>query len=1289
MTTDSFGQAFWSHDTSPVFTGQAGVGLLLTSSCPLTDCIDLSPFFVEEAPTIANRYMVIQGTLHMTTVYVHVVYAPVDETDRAIFFTNLPTDFPPGALHIVCGDFNTTTEPLDHGQSADRRARFDQSRLPFLAWQHALNVVDPWRLQNPEVQEYTAPHGARRIDLVLLSPLLFSNHLHSIKHAMGMKWHLSDHVPILFTLHTRCWTPRSVKPPWRCPPWLLQLKTVQTRLRASLDSFLERLGPPSLANYNPGCLLDEHKRADSIILREAYEEYNQVNNRKLYDLLVAKRQREYTHRMDPSHATATALETASVAYDAFYKVLIEVKKQNKFDKEVDSGESCSRDFLRRPSQNAFATKIPVRTESEHRSTTSTFRAYWADVFHSPSTDIAPHPRPYDHQKLASILTSSTASLTSIQRQHLDAPLTARDFFEAITHTAKDKAPGPDGLPIEYYTLHAHDWAYILSMTYASQLGKGRMSKFQRRAHLSLLYKTGDRTLPGSYRPLTLLNADAKLGPKILSYRLGSVLPTIIHEDQFGFIPNRSIHQALFKFSSIDQYFKHEYERWDADHNSTPRPDAAGGVLLDFAKAFDSVLWPVLDIILTHFNFGPTFRAWVSTFFTGTLVSLLFNRKPIAPFELGGGVRQGDPLSPGLFVVFIEPMLTYLRHHMRTMNVVTGDTSHSVLAFADDCTGLLRDLEDTPAFLALVDDFCQATGMQLNLKKTIVVPFAPRLSSDLRRRIEYLGIKVTRDGERAKLLGIHFGPTLIPSERYDHLVAAVHSRCLLWRFRARTLRGKVVILRTIILPLLWYTATVTATTQGTIDRFMPSIVNFVNGSTTSNIPNQATRGQLSKVWHTCAPEDGGLGLPHLLTTALALQLNLFVNGLRHLRHRPTLLPGWLAPALTLFDFALRGQGSGLDILYMRFSPLSRNVPASTIRPLGPYLHQLLCTWHDHVNSMTWKDFTPAEATEMPFWANFLVTPGSRTLHDISTNSTHVSNQGLISIQDFLDHGLDPPTQSQLYTLLLQPTTRQRALRSSKVISTHLAPLLAKATLASTATLPRRTRAAMHSWLLSGTPLHAVTAASIRRSRPRPAPPEINTTTLGISNPPHWARVWRQELKMDAHLLPIFGDLKFRLQHNALGFLYKYGWRRDSVACVHGCPSRETGGHLFWDCTLAQHVWNPFLTAMAPIYGALTWRTLLYTDEYDPAPAEKKTYQLELFTLLGLVRAIVFRQLWLNRNRVLYKAIPNVDAVTIIAQVSSFLHLHQAQLHFRKRHWRNGMISASYAEGPGIDPLRAQD
>ncbi|OWZ14847.1 Pol Polyprotein [Phytophthora megakarya] len=77
-----------------------------------------------------------------------------------------------------------------------------------------------------------------------------------------------------------------------------------------------------------------------------------------------------------------------------------------------------------------------------------------------------------------------------------------------------------------------------------------MTMFQRRAHLSLLYKAGDRILPGNYRPLTLLNHDAKLGPKFLLRRLDKVLPSIIHEDPNGFMPERSIRHTLLRFQDI-------------------------------------------------------------------------------------------------------------------------------------------------------------------------------------------------------------------------------------------------------------------------------------------------------------------------------------------------------------------------------------------------------------------------------------------------------------------------------------------------------------------------------------------------------------------------------------------------------------------------------------------------------------------------------------------------------------------------------------------------------------------
>ena len=102
----------------------------------------------------------------------------------------------------------------------------------------------------------------------------------------------------------------------------------------------------------------------------------------------------------------------------------------------------------------------------------------------------------------------------------------------------------------------HEWARIFEVVHDNQLRRGKMTKFQRRAHLSLLYKSGDRTLPANYRPLTLLNHDAKLGPKILAYRLRLVLPSLIHEDQSGFIQGRSIRHSLIRFQDYKTFVRH-------------------------------------------------------------------------------------------------------------------------------------------------------------------------------------------------------------------------------------------------------------------------------------------------------------------------------------------------------------------------------------------------------------------------------------------------------------------------------------------------------------------------------------------------------------------------------------------------------------------------------------------------------------------------------------------------------------------------------------------------------------
>ncbi|GMF42040.1 unnamed protein product [Phytophthora fragariaefolia] len=299
-------------------------------------------------------------------------------------------------------------------------------------------------------------------------------------------------------------------------------------------------------------------------------------------LLLDFQDAEHDFALAPSETTERRLRDTRQAFSDFNTALRERNSVSKFDSDVATAETSSKQFFRAPASAELKLGIssvdtPSGISSDPAIIKATHREFWGRLFQSDSRDLNVEPRGFDPVQLRSILEHSTRKLTSTQHAMLDAPLTANDFFHAIKNTARGKAPGPDGLPAEYYQLFPPQWALVLELVYAAQFRKGRMTKFQRRAYLSLLFKKGSRSDPKNYRPLTLLNQDAKFGPKALAYRLDQVLPELLDPDQFGFVPGRDIRHALRYFLDLMDHCK-----------ATPTRDPAGAICLDFAKAFDSV-----------------------------------------------------------------------------------------------------------------------------------------------------------------------------------------------------------------------------------------------------------------------------------------------------------------------------------------------------------------------------------------------------------------------------------------------------------------------------------------------------------------------------------------------------------------------------------------------------------------------------------------------------------------------------------------------------------------------------
>ena len=164
-----------------------------------------------------------------------------------------------------------------------------------------------------------------------------------------------------------------------------------------------------------------------------------------------------------------------------------------------------------------------------------------------------------------------------------------------------KTPGVDGIPIEFYKIF---WPFIgefLVASFNEAFDKKEMSSSQKQALITLIEKKDkDRNYLENWRPISLINVDAKIASKVIAARIIKVLPEIIHTNQTGYVKGRFIGEAARSMIDVMEYTKQQ---------NIP------GILLfiDFEKAFDSIDWNFMLKYLDAFGFGPTLIRCVETF----------------------------------------------------------------------------------------------------------------------------------------------------------------------------------------------------------------------------------------------------------------------------------------------------------------------------------------------------------------------------------------------------------------------------------------------------------------------------------------------------------------------------------------------------------------------------------------------------------------------------------------------------------------------------------------------------
>lgn len=245
------------------------------------------------------------------------------------------------------------------------------------------------------------------------------------------------------------------------------------------------------------------------------------------------------------------------------------------------------------------------------------------------------------------------------------PLTPDELYKALLQMPNNKSSGPDGFPAEFYK---HFWHILSPLLYRLILEIQNTSQIPSHMNTSvisvLLKPNKDPTQPSSCRPLSLINTDLKIITKALAIRLETVISTLIHPDQTGFIKKRHGSDNVRRLFNIINLSQQTQIKTII-------------VSLDAEKAFDQVNWTFLLNTLDKFGFGESFIQWIKTLYTSPKATVTTNGITSKTFIFHRGTRQGCPLSPSLFAIFIEPLAAAIRHNNAIKGIHTTNLEHKI------------------------------------------------------------------------------------------------------------------------------------------------------------------------------------------------------------------------------------------------------------------------------------------------------------------------------------------------------------------------------------------------------------------------------------------------------------------------------------------------------------------------------------------------------------------------------------------------------------------------------------
>lgn len=360
-------------------------------------------------------------------------------------------------------------------------------------------------------------------------------------------------------------------------------------------------------------------------------------------------------------------------------------------------------------------------------------------------------------------------------------ITTEDIWTAIKSSSSRKSPGPDGIPKEFY-LRAFD---IIHRELNLVLNEALMSNFPSEfvaGIIVLVKKKGSGNTVGAYRPISLLNFDYKLLSRILKVRLDNIMTThqVLSNAQKCSNAHNNIFQATLALK-------------DRIAQLTAGKQVGKLVSFDLDHAFDRVRHSFLFENMRSLGINIHLVNLLSRIAALSSSRLLINGHLTASIPIQRSVRQGDPISMHLFVLYLHPLI-------QSLEQVCG--TDLLVAYADDISVITTTAGKIDIMRDVFQRFGYVSGAVLNLDKTTSIDVGFINGNNI--QVDWL-----RTENKMKILGVMFANSirLMISLNWDEVVRKLAHQIWLHSMRTLTLHQKVTLLNTFITSKIWYLSSV--------------------------------------------------------------------------------------------------------------------------------------------------------------------------------------------------------------------------------------------------------------------------------------------------------------------------------------------------------------------------------------------------------------------------------------------------------------------------------------------------